>query len=530
LKDNQRSRVLIVDCNGRRAVFKIPREKNTRKWIRFTTLYRQGEAFKTIRSLEKLARMGIRTNVPMAAAEKRRFGMVVDSWMLYAYSEGRVCREADYPLVVEKVEQIHKKRILHGDAQINNFLIQNGRVFTIDCNPRKPLFGDISRYVEYFYLKRSAPGIEKYFNPAVKSFSYRIAEMYSRAYWHWRDFKKKKRQRKKFIRNILVIRLSSIGDVILTTPVLEALRTRYPDARISYLVMDAFKDAIEGNPNIDRLIVFPKKKFEGISGLIRFSRRLNKNHFDLIIDLHAKLRSTVIAALIKGRVLRYKKRSLWKSLAVPLHLARYHVDDSIVRNYFKPLEKLNVYFTREKLSFHFTTADMDRVKHYRDFIVFAPGAAVNTKQWPAENYAELGRMLQEKIILIGAREDFDGFEVIRSKIGNSCKNLAGQLSLKESGALISLSRYVVTNDSGPFHIARGLSKKVFVIFGPTDPKMFDYDPNTLLIYAAAPCAPCSLHGDKACPKGHFECMRSLTPEKVYEIIRRSQSPFDEGGL
>jgi len=134
-------------------------------------------------------------------------------------------------------------------------------------------------------------------------------------------------------------------------------------------------------------------------------------------------------------------------------------------------------------------------------------------------------MLQEKILLIGGKEDFDDFEAIRSRIGNACENLAGQLSLKESGALISLSKFVLTNDSGPFHIARGVSKKAFVIFGPTDPDMFDFDNKAVLIYAHSPCAPCSLHGDKTCPKGHFECMRSLTPQKVYEIIQRSQSPL-----
>ena len=99
-----------------------------------------------------------------------------------------------------------------------------------------------------------------------------------------------------------------------------------------------------------------------------------------------------------------------------------------------------------------------------------------------------------------------------------CKNLAGKLTLKESGALIATARYVIANDSGPFHIARGVGQNVFVIFGPTDPKMFTYDQGAVLIYSNATCSPCSLHGDPVCPKGHFKCMLDLTPEKVYQII------------
>jgi ADP-heptose:LPS heptosyltransferase len=512
---------LRVNYKGRRAILKSPREKNNRKWIRFTTLYRRGEAFKVIQNLEKLAKINIVSNKPLLAAEKRRFGMVVDSWIFYEFIEGRECRQTDYRAIVEKLREIHSKNVLHGDAQINNFLMAHGEVVTIDSNPRKAILGDISRYNEYFYLQRSAPGIEKYFNLDDNTIAFRIAKTCSKIYWHWRDFKKKRRKRNNNIRSVLVIRLSSIGDVILTTPVLRALRKKYPDAAISFLVMDAFKDAIQGNTDIDHLIVFPKEKYRGFSGLVRFSRLLNKNDYDLIIDLHAKIRSVVMATLTKGKVLRYKKRSIWKSILVPLRLVRYHVDDSIVRNYFKPLKKIQVFFSKEALSFHYDETHLQKVNRYHDVVVFAPGAAANTKQWPAENFAKLGRMLKEKIVLIGGEAEFDALERIRTEIGDSCQNLAGKLSLKESGALISRSKYVLTNDSGPFHIARGVSKKAFVIFGPTDPGMFDYDENAILIYAKSPCSPCSLHGDTVCPKGHFDCMRSLTPQKVYDIIQQS---------
>ena len=315
-----------------------------------------------------------------------------------------------------------------------------------------------------------------------------------------------------------MIRLSSIGDIILTTPVLEALRSRYPDAQIDFLVMDRFKDAMQGVPWIDNLILFPKASYKGLHGLIRFGKQLSQTHYDVVIDLHAKIRSIIIARQLKTRVLRYRKRAWWKSILVPLRLTTYHVDDTIVRNYFRPLSKLDVYYTREKLYFHFEPSDLEAVQITGDFVVLAPGAANQTKKWLPEYFGRLGHLIQKPVVIVGGKEEFEAFEEIRRIIGSSCKNMAGKLSLKESGALMSRAQYVVTNDSGPFHIARGVNSKVFVIFGPTDPKMFTYDDNTVLLYNDLDCSPCSLHGDEKCPQGHFRCMKELTPEKVFAKI------------
>ena len=317
---------------------------------------------------------------------------------------------------------------------------------------------------------------------------------------------------------ILIIRLSSIGDIILTTPVLEAIKNKYLNATLDFLVMDKFKDAISGNRHIDNLIVFKKEKYRGISGIIQFSRKLNENRYDIIIDLHSKIRTILISRLINGKILRYKKRSWWKAPLVHLRWIRYKVDDTIVKNYFRPLHRLGIFYTNEKVEFDFKKEAFARVKDFHNYIVMAPGAANNTKKWPKEYFSELGKRLGERIILIGGEEDFKDIEFIKDQIGHRCVNLSGKLNLKESGALISKSKYVITNDSGPFHIARGVGKKVFVIFGPTDTGMFEYDENSILLYENTECSPCSLHGDKICPKRHFNCMKKLTPEKVWQII------------
>jgi ADP-heptose:LPS heptosyltransferase len=316
---------------------------------------------------------------------------------------------------------------------------------------------------------------------------------------------------------ILVIRLTSLGDVILTTPVVAALRERYPDARIDYLVMQNCADAIAGNPHIDTLHCFDKSRHWGITGLVAYARQLGA--YDLIIDLHAKLRSRILSARIPGRVLRYRKRPWWKAIGVHLGLIRYRADAPIVTAYFKALAPLGIPVGCEDLSFTYCQADQEQVAAYAGAVVLAIGAANATKRWPADHFARLGELIADPVVVIGGSDDAADGEMIRHRIGNRCTNLAGRLSLKASGALLATAPYVICNDSASFHMARAVGTRTFVIFGPTDPGMFTYNERSVLIYRGEPCAPCSLHGDRKCPKGHFDCMRRLTPETVLAAIQ-----------
>ncbi|WP_319369855.1 glycosyltransferase family 9 protein [uncultured Ilyobacter sp.] len=324
---------------------------------------------------------------------------------------------------------------------------------------------------------------------------------------------------------VLVIRLSSIGDVILTTPVLKEFKKKYPSAIVDFMVLDKFKDSIEGCPYVDNLIIFDKKKYLGIRGLKKFSDSVKGNGYDYVFDLHSKLRSVAISRFIGAKTFRYRKRALWKTILVKAKIIRYRTDDTIVKNYFGALKKLEVEYRGEDLNFTFSPEDLDAVSEYRGFVVFAPGASKNTKKWTADGFGNLARLLKgkygKKIALIGGGGDNEMCESINAISQGSCVNLAGKLSLKESGALLSEADFLVTNDSGPFHISRGVKKKAFVIFGPTDPNMFEYDQYGVLVYREEPCSPCSLHGDKVCPKDHFNCMKLLKAEDVLKIIEKN---------
>ncbi len=321
---------------------------------------------------------------------------------------------------------------------------------------------------------------------------------------------------------ILVIRLSSIGDIILTTPVLKQLKEKYPDCIIDFLTLKNFKDAIRGNKYIDNLILFDKKLNDGYLKIRKFAKELDKNNYDYVFDLHDKFRSKLIRSEINAEVSVYPKRKKWKSVLVKMRAIKYQVDDTIVKNYFKAGKNLGLEYQKEDLSFYFSKEDEEIVSSYKGFFAIAPGASKETKKWLPENFGKLAGKLYErykiKTVLIGGAEDELRCKYINNISGDSCINLAGKLTLKESGALLSKAKLLVTNDSGPFHIGRGVGCKTFVIFGPTDPNMFSYDEDSTLIYANEKCSPCSLHGDKKCPKKHFNCMENINEDMLLKEI------------
>lgn len=187
LKDNHRSCVKRINVNSMDLVLKIPKEKNTRKWIRFLTWFRIGEAFKNLRAMALLADIGIKSTAPIIAAEKRKLGMVVDSWLIYNYLDGKSCLDQPqiYPQVIETLKSIHKKGYLHGDPQIRNFIEKENEIYVIDANPKRPGFTGFDFGYEWAYLRKSAPGIEGLFSEILESGWYKFAyyyDLYSRKF------------------------------------------------------------------------------------------------------------------------------------------------------------------------------------------------------------------------------------------------------------------------------------------------------------------------------------------------------------
>ncbi|WP_157493904.1 lipopolysaccharide core heptose(II) kinase RfaY [Fulvivirga imtechensis] len=180
LKEHHRSDVYKIEINKQEYVLKTPKEKNKKWWIRFTTLFRDGEAFKNIKGMFKYEELGLHTTKPVMAAEKRKLGMVTDSWLLYEFLDGESCldREEFYPMVVKELKLIHSKGYLHGDPQIRNFLHRSSQIYVIDSNPKRVGVTGFSRAYEFAYLRKSAPGIEAYFGEINNWRLYKLAFKY----------------------------------------------------------------------------------------------------------------------------------------------------------------------------------------------------------------------------------------------------------------------------------------------------------------------------------------------------------------
>ncbi len=331
---------------------------------------------------------------------------------------------------------------------------------------------------------------------------------------------------------ILIIRFSSFGDVVLTTPVIRKIKEEYPHAEIDFIVYSNFSEGISLNPNIKELIIFDKKRSKDREYIGKMIENLMQKDYDYILDLHSKILSRIIGkGLAKGKTkyFRYKKRKWWKTLLVKAKLITYKADCTIVESYFTALKRLGIYFDRhnikegkgDDLEFYIDDKmEKDFSEKYRlkdiEYFVLAPGASKFTKKWPY--YNELAQELLEKtkaeIFVIGGPEDYDSIKEDQDK---RIVNLCGKVSFKESGIILKYADFAVVNDSGPFHISRALGTKTFVFFGPTDPKLFSFEKNTFLLNNPD-CPPHSLYGEDKFAKKYENCMKGITLETVVDRI------------
>lgn len=164
LKSDHRSTVKLIELNGKTYVYKIPTEKNTRKWQRFLSIFRGGESQREFLCLEKILKNGIDTAKPYFACETKKFGMVVDSYLVMEYIDGREGNIDNIEIICDTLEKIHSKGFIHGDSQLSNFVISNGFCYIIDARFKKSIFGKFAQAYEFIYLETSCgQSIKKYY-------------------------------------------------------------------------------------------------------------------------------------------------------------------------------------------------------------------------------------------------------------------------------------------------------------------------------------------------------------------------------
>ena len=180
LKDDKRSLVKIIKMNGNNYVLKVPREKNNRKWQRIINIFRGSDSFRSFQMMNKLEGLGIESTKAIIAAEKRT-PFVVDSLLVMDLLNGEEIHKEYYLKVIEKLGDIHKKGYLHGDSQIQNFMLKDDKIYSIDLRLQKNIYGNIGKMYEFIYLRESCKEIDEYYDEIRNRWSFKIA-------WLWKKW------------------------------------------------------------------------------------------------------------------------------------------------------------------------------------------------------------------------------------------------------------------------------------------------------------------------------------------------------
>lgn len=322
----------------------------------------------------------------------------------------------------------------------------------------------------------------------------------------------------------LFIRLSSMGDIVLTTPVVRCLKTQVPDAEIHYLVKNKHLPALKGNEYITKTYTFK-------DDLRKVVKQLQKEKYDYVIDLHNNLRSSYICMKLKAKVYTYSKFNIQKWLYTRLHINSMP-KSHIVDRYMTAVKKLAVVNDMKGLDFVIRDKDVVNVDSMPEnfnngYISFVIGGTFFTKRLPIAKIISTINKLNKPVVLIGSDDDSQAAHEISTKAKNTVFNACGKYKLGQSASLLQQSLYVITHDTGMMHIAAALKKPIVSIWGNTTPEfgMIPYYgdaviENSIMEIKDLKCRPCSKLGHSSCPKGHFKCMELIETTKIAEIVNK----------
>ncbi|NWF52023.1 MAG: lipopolysaccharide heptosyltransferase II [Nitrospirae bacterium] len=327
-------------------------------------------------------------------------------------------------------------------------------------------------------------------------------------------------------RKILIVKPSSLGDIVHSLPFLNCIKERYPKAEVHWVVANGLEDLLIGNPMVQKIWVINKdiwKKLSQITRSIReirvLLRELRRERYDIVIDLQGLLRSGIITRATGSRVrIGFKEAREGSRFFYTLKIAggkNIHAVDRYLRVAASLGCDIKEVCFPFPLSFTAEVRTPDSQLN-EDYAVVAPGARWKTKRWSSKKFGELASHLPIKTVVIGGRgEKGTANEVVEYSKGMSL-SLAGKTDLKGLIEIIKGARFMISNDSGPMHIAAALGIPVFAIFGPTDPaRTGPYGEGHTIIRKDIPCSPCF---KKKC--NEMKCMKDISVEKVYGIIKK----------
>lgn len=324
---------------------------------------------------------------------------------------------------------------------------------------------------------------------------------------------------------ILIIRLSSIGDIVLTTPVVRAVKQQIPGVELHFLTKKANEAVVLPNPHIDKVHVYDSKSKQTLFEELRAEK------FDYIIDLQRNHRSRQLLRKVKVPFSTFRKLNVKKWLSVRMKL-NFLPDVHIVERYFENLYEINVHNDKKGLDFYipedagFDEDDLPMV--FEDgFVAVVLAGQYETKRIPASKIIEIGSILHKPIMLLGGKDVINVGEDIVAELGDRAYNGCGKYTLYQSCSILKQADCVITGDTGLMHIAAAFHKPTAVLWGNTIPEfgMYPYMPgerSNFRNFEVCPlrCRPCSKLGHHKCPRKHFKCMNNISATEVADWVNR----------
>jgi lipopolysaccharide heptosyltransferase II len=325
---------------------------------------------------------------------------------------------------------------------------------------------------------------------------------------------------------ILVVRFSSLGDVLLTTPLIRALRRSHPAATISALTKQGWAPLLSANPHLDEVVAVSPGQ-----SLVPLARALRAARFTHLLDLHGSVRTRVLRLLVPGAWTGFDARRQARQTLIRTHQDFYRDRLPIPERYFEAARDLNVRPDGEPAELFISPAAEARAEAWlaragvdgdRALVALAPGAAHATKRWPMRHWQDLAAELVRRnfgVVLIGGTADRALAAEIMAPV-EGVVSAAGELDLQASGALLRRARVAVSGDTGPMHLATAVRAPVVALFGPTVEQFgfFPYRARAVVHQRAMPCRPCSSKGGPRCPLGHHRCLEEIEPSSVLTSV------------
>jgi ADP-heptose:LPS heptosyltransferase len=321
---------------------------------------------------------------------------------------------------------------------------------------------------------------------------------------------------------ILVIRFSSMGDIIYTTPVVRCLKKQIPDTEVHFLTKEAFKYIYDNNPYVDKVLILKPTLFETV-------REIKAEKYDYIIDLHNNVRTTLIKLNVRVKSSTYKKQRLRKWLSLKFNiklLPAVHLVD----RYMQTVKFLGVKNDNQPIDYYLKAdhelSKLLPVSHQSGYIVFIIGATHFTKRMPNEKIIRICSQLNLPVVLLGGNDvKANGDEVALSIPG--IYNACGVTTLDESVFLVSKANSIIGFDTGLTHIAEAFNRPITSVWGGTAPELLGVQPykvkDVLIAEIDLPCRPCSKFGLEKCPLGHFKCMVDMPEDGIINFANNQSA-------